>query len=357
MNPHLRTAIIVITVGVVLLQGADGVRAATSARALVNEGMALFKEQRYDEALEKFQQAKEADPDFHEIDLNIANALLKSGRFKEAEEAYGRLLQTPEGKKYQATADYNRGVAYYNQAAGVLPDPTLEGLMRQGLLQAQPGPDGQTSFQLKPEAQQLLRQALQDYDKSRNFSRQAIPLLEDDRQARANFELASRQYLKTKKLLEMLQPPERQQQKNQQDQNKQQDQQQQQDRNDQPQDQRQPEDKEQDQKKDQTTGEDQQPQQQDQQPQPQGQQPSPTPTPAQSSQPQQADAQPSEGTGQKEDQPQGESARQEDTPQNGMQPQDALALLNTLNDQPREEQLKEMLRYQMRGMKSLDPDW
>jgi tetratricopeptide (TPR) repeat protein len=82
-----------------------GISAASSARD-VKEGNKLYKQEKYGEAAEKYNQAKEESPDSDIINFNLGAALYKQGKYKEAIDATTRVLST-EDRGLEAKAIYN----------------------------------------------------------------------------------------------------------------------------------------------------------------------------------------------------------------------------------------------------------
>lgn len=329
--------------------------AAPSARTLVQEGKRLFEQEQYEEALQKFQEAKEADPEFTGIDLNIGHTLMKMGRFEEAEEFYNEILNNDEGAAFKGDIDYNRGVSHYLKGSNIIPDPTVEGLLKQGLLEQKQSPDGQPSVELTPEGKEALEKSLEEYSKSLDITQSAIPQISNSQDARANYELAKRQYSKMHKLLELFQPPNQEQQQNDEqkkDEEKEEEQQNQQQQNQDEQE----EEEQQQQQQNQGESQDQQ-QQQNQGDEQEGQQEQEQQNQGDEQEGQQEQQQAQQGQENQEQQGQEGQQAQNAEQEEGMRPEDAKALLSTLNDLPQEEQLKEMIRYQMRGQRSLNPDW
>jgi tetratricopeptide (TPR) repeat protein len=88
-----------------------GISAASSARD-VKEGNTLYSQEKYGEAAEKYNQAKEESPDSDIINFNLGAALYKQGKYKEAIDATTRALST-EDKVLEAKAIYNLANSKY----------------------------------------------------------------------------------------------------------------------------------------------------------------------------------------------------------------------------------------------------
>ena len=73
-----------------------------------DEGIQLYNEETYDEAISKFTDAQINEPESESLDFNIANTHYKGGKFPEAEKAYKDALGS-EDDTLKAKANYNMG--------------------------------------------------------------------------------------------------------------------------------------------------------------------------------------------------------------------------------------------------------
>jgi tetratricopeptide (TPR) repeat protein len=87
------------------------VQAASVARE-IKEGNRLYKQGKYDRALEKYQAAIEASPDSDIANFNLGAALYKNKQYQESIEAFTRALNT-EDPTIEADAVYNIANAKY----------------------------------------------------------------------------------------------------------------------------------------------------------------------------------------------------------------------------------------------------
>jgi len=85
---------------------------ADDFRDVVSEGNEAFRNQRYDEALEKYQVAESEKPELPELDYNIANVLYHQGKYEEAVDKYTRAINTTD-INLEARADFNLGNTYF----------------------------------------------------------------------------------------------------------------------------------------------------------------------------------------------------------------------------------------------------
>lgn len=85
---------------------------AGSLEESVAEGNRLYGDGRYDEAAERYQQAKEASPDSDIAGFNLGAALFKKGEYGKSITAFTQSLQT-ENPRIEADATYNIANAKY----------------------------------------------------------------------------------------------------------------------------------------------------------------------------------------------------------------------------------------------------
>lgn len=78
------------------------------------EGIKLYNEEKYDEAISKFTDAQSFVPESQSLDFNIANTHYKEGKLPEAEKSFKDTMKT-ENKILKANANYNMGNTMYKQ--------------------------------------------------------------------------------------------------------------------------------------------------------------------------------------------------------------------------------------------------
>ena len=78
------------------------------------EGIQLYNEQSYDEAISKFADAQLHLPKSDTLDFNIANTHFQEGKLPEAEKAYKNALRSKDST-LKAKANYNMGNTLYKQ--------------------------------------------------------------------------------------------------------------------------------------------------------------------------------------------------------------------------------------------------
>ena len=78
------------------------------------EGIKLYNEEKYDEAISKFTDAQSFVPESQSLDFNIANTHYKEGKLPEAEKSFKDTMKT-EDKILKANANYNMGNTMYKQ--------------------------------------------------------------------------------------------------------------------------------------------------------------------------------------------------------------------------------------------------
>ncbi|ODS31457.1 MAG: hypothetical protein SCARUB_03414 [Candidatus Scalindua rubra] len=78
------------------------------------EGVQLYNEEKYDEAIGKFTDAQLYLPESDSLDFNIANTHYKEGKFPEAEKSFENILNTKD-TTLKAKTTYNMGNTLYKQ--------------------------------------------------------------------------------------------------------------------------------------------------------------------------------------------------------------------------------------------------
>ncbi len=78
------------------------------------EGVQLYNEEKYDEAIGRFTDAQLYLPESDSLDFNIANTHYKEGKFPEAEKSFEDILNTKD-TTLKAKATYNMGNTLYKQ--------------------------------------------------------------------------------------------------------------------------------------------------------------------------------------------------------------------------------------------------
>ncbi len=78
-------------------------------RGQVEEGNRQFAEEKFDQAMQAYQQAKAANPASAEVDYNIANTLYRQQKYAEALKQYEIALQKSEDDRLRARTYYNMG--------------------------------------------------------------------------------------------------------------------------------------------------------------------------------------------------------------------------------------------------------
>ena len=157
---------------------------ASSVPGGVDEGNKLYEQGKYDEAVEKYSEARNESPDSDIVNFNLGAALYKKGQYREAIEAFTRALNT-EDREIEEKAVYNMANSKYQLGSG--------------------------------QAEKDLNTAVALYREALDYYKRAMEIDEDDRDAKYNHELVEKQL---KVLLDRLknQPPG--QQDKDQDQNK-----------------------------------------------------------------------------------------------------------------------------------------
>lgn len=152
---------------------------ASSAADEIKEGNRLYKEKKYDKAIEQYTAAKEISPDSDIANFNLGAALYKKGQYGESIDAFTKALNT-EDQKIESDAIYNIANAKY-RLGGVTADKDLNS-------------------------------AVNLYRESLDYYKRAIELDENNKDAKYNHELVEREL---KVLLDKLKNQPQQDQQNQ----------------------------------------------------------------------------------------------------------------------------------------------
>lgn len=86
-----------------------GVTIFGSVRDLNEQGNKLYRKEKYTEALEKYKQAQVRAPEIMLIDYNIGCGQYKAEAYKEAGQAFIKIISSLEDKKLKQKAFYNLG--------------------------------------------------------------------------------------------------------------------------------------------------------------------------------------------------------------------------------------------------------
>jgi len=79
-----------------------------SARKKVNEGNKLYYEEKYGDAINKYQDALLSSPESPEVHFNIGNSQYKIKKYDESLKEYEKLLAVPD-TRFQSKVHYNIG--------------------------------------------------------------------------------------------------------------------------------------------------------------------------------------------------------------------------------------------------------
>jgi tetratricopeptide (TPR) repeat protein len=116
--------------GIVLLVAVfpSGLVQASSARRLTEEGNALYRAGKYNEALEAYEQAEREQPDSPEILFNKGNATLQKGDTAKAREAYEAAAIQAKDPALEAKCQFNLGHADFLEGEKKVPAAPREAL-------------------------------------------------------------------------------------------------------------------------------------------------------------------------------------------------------------------------------------
>jgi tetratricopeptide (TPR) repeat protein len=178
---HAGTSFAGMTIYIVLLFFYLSPAFASPAKA-VSEGNKLYHQEKYDEAIKKYNEAKSEAPDSDIVNFNLGTALYKKGRYREAADTFTKAVITKD-KKLEAKTTYNIANSKY----------------KLGSLQENTDPNGAVS---------LYRESIDYYNRT-------LELDKKDNDAKYNHDLAEK---RLKALLEKLKNQPQQQQNQKQDQ-------------------------------------------------------------------------------------------------------------------------------------------
>lgn len=117
----------------VLMMVAFGVARADSFNGMVKKGNRAFTDSDYTKALEFYRQAEAERPETPELQYNIGSALYKEGKYEEAVDKLEKSFVTGDikneakghynlGNVYYRTGDYQKAIASYQKALELVPD-------------------------------------------------------------------------------------------------------------------------------------------------------------------------------------------------------------------------------------------
>jgi len=172
---------VLVLIGALFIIAAPAVRdSMASAAGDVRKGNKLYEQKKYTEAAGEYSHAKEKKADEPVIDFDLGAALYKTGKFKEAAEAFTRTMNTDD-RGLEAKAAYNMANTLY-QAGRQNEDADMQG------------------------AESMYRSALDYY-------RRAMEMDSSDRDAKYNHELVQQ---RLKALMEKMKQQEKKQDRKQQ---------------------------------------------------------------------------------------------------------------------------------------------
>ena len=108
---HYRFTLIIFTL-IILVQSTSGF--SQSIRSKINEGNSQYHEEKYEEALNNYQDALLDDPKHDVAIFNQGDALYKLEKYEKAIEAYQKVIGSND-LKIDSQAHYNIGNAYFKQ--------------------------------------------------------------------------------------------------------------------------------------------------------------------------------------------------------------------------------------------------
>lgn len=106
----------------------SGAIEANSARGLTEEGNALYRAGKYDEALQAYEQAEREQPDSPEILFNKGNATLQKGDTAKAREAYEAAAIQAKNPALEAKCQFNLGHVDFIEGEKKVPASPREAL-------------------------------------------------------------------------------------------------------------------------------------------------------------------------------------------------------------------------------------
>ncbi len=160
---------------------------AASIAKDVKEGNRLYKDEKYDEAIRKYNEAQVESPDSNIVNFNVGTTLYKKGDYQKAVDLLTKSLITKDSQ-LEARANYNIGSSRVRQGS------------------AKENTD--------------LSEAINLYKEALNYYKRAVDLDEKDEDAKFNYEFVEK---KIKELMEKQQQQQQQQKEQQQQQSEKQD--------------------------------------------------------------------------------------------------------------------------------------
>ncbi len=82
---------------------------------IIAKGNEAYQQQKYDKAIEKYQEALKISPANEIAYFNLGNALFRSKKYEEAATIFETATQHADEKSFQSKLNYNRGVSFTKQ--------------------------------------------------------------------------------------------------------------------------------------------------------------------------------------------------------------------------------------------------
>jgi len=158
----------------ILATGVSGARAGIRppGAAEAEEGRRLYLQEKYEEALERFQEAVVMAPDDPRISLALGETLFRLQRYEEAQAEFERALHLSEDRELKAEALYNSGTS---DLAGGDPEQAAA-RFRESLKMVPDSPDAlynlEVALRRLQQQQQQQQQENQDQDKDKENDQQ-----------------------------------------------------------------------------------------------------------------------------------------------------------------------------------------
>ncbi|XHF15127.1 tetratricopeptide repeat protein [Archangium gephyra] len=103
---------LLLALGLALPSGAWAAGLLEKEHPLIQKGRQAYTAERYEEALSAFEEAKKERPNDPAVEFNRGDALMKLGRYEEAQRAFQSVAETQNQPELRQKATYNLGNAY-----------------------------------------------------------------------------------------------------------------------------------------------------------------------------------------------------------------------------------------------------
>jgi Ca-activated chloride channel homolog len=103
---------------------------AQQEKRMIRQGTKEYSEQKYGNAEVSYQKASVLNPESFEANFNLGDAMYKQGKYDQAIDKFVHLSQTTSDKSQRASLHHNIGNSYLNKTATLLKEQKLDGALK-----------------------------------------------------------------------------------------------------------------------------------------------------------------------------------------------------------------------------------